>query len=255
MGGIVILVGLVAGSLLKEKLPPAEDAAPRPPFWREIRDTFRWDLVRQNPVLFLLFANILIASTGGQISFPYMLIYIEHFLGFSKSQISLIVGVILLFNVLLAVPLGLLADRVNRRKLLVAVTLLSALATFFFGFARQLPALLAFGSLYQTLYMGMAIASVAWMKDLMPEDQRGRFLGIRMIFWIALPMVIGPAIGSYLIQTFGIPTTTNGEAGFIPTQHIWWAEAVIVALSVLPLLAMKTERKTAWSGDPLPKAS
>ena len=40
--------------------------------------------------------------------------------------------------------------------------------------------------------MAMTIASVAWLKDLLPEENRGKFLGIRMIFWIAIPMVIGP---------------------------------------------------------------
>ena len=69
--------------------------------------------------------------------------------------------------------------------------------------------------------MAVSIASVAWLKDLLPEENRGKFLGIRMIFWIAIPMVIGPWIGSTLIQTYGIPTTLNGQAGFIPVPIIF----------------------------------
>ncbi len=42
-----------------------------------------------------------------------------------------------------------------------------------------------------------------------------------MIFWIAIPMVVGPWIGSTLIQNFGIPTTLNGELGFIPVPIIF----------------------------------
>jgi hypothetical protein len=38
-----------------------------------------------------------------------------------------------------------------------------------------------------------------------------------MIFNVVIPMVIDPAIGSFLISRYGIPTVINGEPGFIPT--------------------------------------
>jgi MFS family permease len=80
------------------------------------------------------------------------------------------------------------------------------------------------------------IVSGAWLKDLYPTQQRGQFQGVRMIFWVLFPMVIGPAIGSILIRSFGIPTMLNGEAGFIPTPVIYYAAALINLLAILPLL-------------------
>jgi len=87
------------------------------------------------------------------------------------------------------------------------------------------------------------IASVAWMKDLLPEENRGKFLGIRMIFWIAVPMVIGPWIGSTLISSFGIPTVLNDQAGFIPVPIIFQVGAVIGLLSLIPLFFMRSNGK------------
>ena len=56
-----------------------------------------------------------------------------------------------------------------------------------------------------------------------------------MIFWIAIPMVIGPAIGSWLIQTYGIPIQLDGQAGFIPVPIIFQVGSVISLLSLVPL--------------------
>lgn len=56
-----------------------------------------------------------------------------------------------------------------------------------------------------------------------------------MIFWIAIPMVIGPAIGSWLIQHYGIPTTSNGETGFIPVPIIFQVGSLISLLALIPL--------------------
>jgi len=83
------------------------------------------------------------------------------------------------------------------------------------------------------------IASVAWLKDLLPEQNRGKFLGIRMIFWIAIPMVVGPWIGSMLIQHFGIPTVSNGQPGFIPVPIIFQVGSLISLLALIPLFFIR----------------
>ena len=46
------------------------------------------------------------------------------------------------------------------------------------------------------LVRSRGLGDVYKRQDLLPEQNRGKFLGIRMIFWIAIPMVIGPWIGS-----------------------------------------------------------
>ncbi len=92
--------------------------------------------------------------------------------------------------------------------------------------------------------MGVGIAAVAWLKDLLPEEKRGKFLGVRMIFWIAIPMVLGPWIGSTLICTFGIPTTLNGEPGFIPVPIIFQVGAGITLLALIPLTFIRSSRRS-----------
>jgi len=242
LGALVILAGIVAGSMLKEAPPPKTE--PPTGYLKDLLSVFRWQTVRENRLLFLLFLTIMIASIANQISFPYLIVYFENFLGYSKSEFSLMAGGVLLANVLLAVPFGMLADRWNRRKMLIVVTIIWSLSTFIFSLTRTLPTIIIASLVVQPMAMVMSIVNIAWMKDLLPEESRGKFFGIRMIFWIALPMVIGPAIGSALIRAYGIPTALNGAEGFIPPPHIWWGTAVIGLLSLIPLFFMRIRKET-----------
>jgi len=48
-------------------------------------------------------------------------------------------------------------------------------------------------------------------------------------------MVLGPAIGSWLIQSYGIPTFSNGQAGFIPVPVIFQVGSAVSLLGLIPL--------------------
>jgi MFS family permease len=230
--------------LLREPpIPEEELSAERPPYLKELFSAFRWQTIRENQILFLLLINIMIFSIGVQISFPYLLIYFENALGFSKTEFGYLAGGVLAFNVILAVPFGFLADRWDRRKLLISASIVASVGVFFFSFMRTLPQLVALGIIYQPAEMVVAIASMAWLKDLLPDDKRGQFLGIRMIFWIAIPMVVGPAIGSWFVQIHGTPITLNGEAGFIPSSILWRVNGVVGLLSIIPLIFVRKTRK------------
>ena len=248
LGGIVILVGLVAGSLLQDKpgfseKPGLSDEPARGSFWSEFTDLFQWRTVRENRGLFLLLLFIMISSIGMQVSFPYLIIYLENYIGITKTQYAIIGGAVMVGSALLAVPFGLLADRWDRRKMIMIAIVVSAAGGFALSLARAIPFLAAAGLFWQAFSMASAIAAVAWLKDLLPEESRGKFLGIRMIFWIAIPMVVGPWIGSTLIQRFGIPTTLNGQAGFIPVPVIFQVGSAIAVLSLIPMLfARRTTR-------------
>ncbi len=235
LGGIVILVGLVAGSLLQDA-PLPEDEPARGSFRSEFAGLFQWRTVRENRGLFLLLLFIMISSIGMQVSFPYLIVYLENYIGISKTQFSIIGGAVMVGSALLAVPFGLLADRWDRRKMIMIAIVVSAAGGFALSLARAIPLLAAAGLFWQAFSMASAIAAVAWLKDLLPEESRGKFLGIRMIFWIAIPMVVGPWIGSTLIQRFGIPTTLNGQAGFIPVPVIFQVGSAIAVLSLIPML-------------------
>ena len=145
-------------------------------------------------------------------------------------------GAVLIITALSTIPIGLLVDRIQRRRFMLWMAFLSAVTALLFSFARGMLFVLIAGVLQTVVMAAFGIVSGAWLKDLYPVENRGQFQGIRMVFMVLLPMVIGPAIGSFLIQRFGIATIMNGEAGFIPTPIIYVVAAVINLLAIPPLL-------------------
>ncbi len=245
LGGIVILAGVVGGGLLQDAPLPPEPVGGRPPFWSEFTDLFSVETLRNNRDLFILLLYIMIGSIGFQVGFPYLIIYLENFVGMTKSQFSIVGAVVLLGSALLAIPFGLLADRWNRRRMIIAMTVVSSIGAFLFSFMSGIPGVAVTAFFWQAFWMAAGVASGAWLKDLLPEENRGKFLGIRMIFWIAIPMVVGPLVGSWLIQTYGIPTVQNGEAGFIPVPVLFQVTAVIALLGLIPLLFIRQKKPTS----------
>jgi MFS family permease len=242
LGGVVMAAGLAAGSQLQD-VPSEEGSKPGKSFWSEISKLFSLDVLRQNRQLFILLLFIMISSIGMQVSFPYLIVYLNNYVGVTKSEYSIIGGAVLIGAALLAYPFGLLADRWNKRFMIAIATIVSSAGGVLLSLVTSLPTLAFAGLLWQAFSVAGSIASVAWLKDLLPENNRGKFLGVRMVFWIAIPMIIGPWIGSSLIQHYGIPTTLNGVAGFIPVPVIFQVGSMIALLALIPLFFMQPQEK------------
>ncbi len=241
LGGIVTLVGLLAGGFLTDQpshhLPKSEKR-----IWTEIRELFHRQTLRENSVLFIILISAMLLGIGFQVAFPYMIIYINNFIGVSKTEYAIIGGAVIIGSAIAAVPLGIMADKVNKRLMMALSILLTCLGSFAFSFVRSLPLLALAGLIWQMFNMSASIAAMSWLKDLLPEESRGRFLGIRMIFLVLLPMLIGPGIGSALIRGFGIPTVLNGQAGFIPVPLIFQVGAVLGLLALIPLVFIRSDK-------------
>ena len=241
LGGIVMLVGLVSGSFLQDA-PLPESPESRPSFWAEFGELFNMDVLRNNRDLFILLLFIMISSIGMQVSFPYLIVYLENYVGVTKTEFSIIGGAVMLGSAIVAIPFGILADRWNKKAMISIAIIVSSLGGILLSLVSTLPLLALTGFLWQAFAVAYGIASVAWLKDLLPEQNRGKFLGVRMIFWIAIPMVIGPWIGSTLIQNFGIPAVLNGETGFVPVPIIFQVGSLIALLSLIPMVWIRSKR-------------
>ena len=234
LGGIVMVVGLFAGGVLPDEpsvhLPRNEKG-----LWQEMRELFRLDTLRENTLLFIILISAMLLGIGFQVAFPYMIVYINNYIGVSKTEYAIVGGAVIIGSAIAAIPLGILADKINKRLMMAVSILLTCLGCFAFSLVRGIPLLALTGLFWQMFNMSASIAAMSWLKDLLPEESRGKFLGIRMIFWVLLPMLIGPGIGSALIRRFGVPTLVNGQAGFIPVPVIFQVGACLGLLALIPL--------------------
>ena len=238
LGGVVMLVGFLAA----RKLPEAEVAAqdqPQTSFLADLKDLFRWQTVKENPELFKLLLMIMISSIGMQVCLPYLVIYVENYLGFSKTEFGLIGAAIMVGSLLISLPFGLLADKLNRKWMLVVAILMSSVGCFMFAQVKSLPLLALAGFIWQAFYVGVSIASVSWLKDLLPKNTQGRFLGLRMVFWIMIPMIFGPWIAVWAMGSQTVSALTVQTGQFVPEPIIFVVGALISALAIVPLFFLK----------------
>lgn len=134
-------------------------------------------------------------------------------LGLSDIEISLLQG--LAFGLIYAfggVGLGLVADRHNRRNLIIGGILVWSLATFAAGLARNFGELFAARMIVGLGEAALAPAAVSLIADLFSSDRRGRPMGVYMAgqavangFAIAFTGLVLTLAATKQFVSFGLP--------------------------------------------------
>ncbi len=235
LGGLVLIMGLVGSFQLQEgpDLRPQREVTSKG-YFSELMSVFSFQSIKQNRDLYLVFLTMVIFNIAQEIVIPYEVIYLNNYLHISKTTAGILTAIVAPVLILFAVPIGKLTDRGRGFTVIIIGYLASAMGQFLFSLTGQLWLLGLTGALKSVGFLMMIVLG-AWIRNLMPLDARGQFQGVRLIFMVMLPMVIGPAIGSFIIQKFGIPTTLNGEAGFIPVPLLFQVSAVVSLMPLIPL--------------------
>jgi MFS family permease len=140
---------------------------------------------------------------------------------------------------------GRLVDRYGKRRFLLASVMLYVIGMFVMyvlgvsikdNMSLTFILTLFFAVLMMGSYLFSMVILNAMGRDLIPETHIGVFSGIRMIFFIMIPMVIGPFIGSSVIRNNA--STYIDEFGIIqstPNPGIYLAGAVVALLAFIPI--------------------
>ncbi len=250
LGILVSVLGIVGGLLLEDsktlRRTPKDE---RKNLIIDMFDGFSLHTIKTNQELFLVFSSVSLFSIGFQVFLPYQIIYLNNYLNISKSLVGLISAIAVLISILTAVPAGKLADRGYINQFAFLSPFLLCVGLMLFSLSRSVFTLTITGSLLYISLVVYTLSTGAWIKNLLPEGSRGKFEGIRMVFNVAIPMLIGPAIGSLLVTNFGVPTVLHGETGFIPTPILFPVAGLISVTSILPLLIVKKKRSARDASD------
>ncbi|MHA1339288.1 MAG: MFS transporter [Promethearchaeota archaeon] len=234
LSGIVVGVLGVIGAVMA---PPPKIKRLKKSYIENLKSTFNKASLRENKDIFLVLLSSSIWGIAFNVYFPYVLIYIEHHLKFTGFLPSLIFAVAFLIAIIAAMPIGMLVDKVGRKKIIYLSIILEFIGLVLFSFSDNLISVVLSGSLFVFAMMMFDIAQQALIKDLYPEDKRGQFSGYFILFNVLIAMTIGSLIGGFYSQNFGIPyTSPDGIPGYIPPPSIFILSAIIVLPSIIPLL-------------------
>jgi MFS family permease len=241
IGGLVFILGLV-GSFFVHEEPVKEK--PRGNYWRQIAESFQWKNLTANREFFLVLMGISLWAIAQNIFFPYLIIYLQHYLQLDTASSSItIAACILVGGIALAWPLGLLIDRWGRKPVALIAVGAEMVGLILFSLTHSLVLLIVTGILWLAPLTAWTIATSTWSKDLFPEDKRGQFAGFYLFFWVMIPMILGPLTGGWLGATYGIQTIIDGQTAYIPTPLLFQVAGVATLLAAIPLWFVK-ERKS-----------
>lgn len=236
LGAVVLVMGMVGSALLRES--PALQPAPTEGVLAQLKRVLAPAAIRANPALFLVFATLATFSIGLQISYPYEVIYLNHTVGLSKATVGIITALVAPVLLLCALPIGRLTDRGH--GFAVAAVGYPVAALGFIGFSLTSDVVwLGIFAVLKSIGFLMNIVFLTWHRNLLPPDARGSYQGVRLIFMVLAPMVLGSALGSVLIQMLGSPAVIDGVAGVLPPPQVYWASAAVVLASLIPVAMLR----------------
>ncbi len=236
-GALVTAVGVAAAFLIKDEptLRPRRDS-----YLKNLVYGLRPSVIRSHPELYLALLAFAVFSIAVQVFYPYLIIYIQNYL--CIDNYAVVLGVVLVFASLVSVFSGKFIDRAGKLRFLLpasGVMLAGLLAMYF---ARGMAAVIVSGCIMMSGYMLVTACLSGKLRDLTPPDKAGHFQGIRMLFAVLIPMIIGPAIGSAVIKGSGTYVEL-GVTRSVPTPAIFLAAAAVLAASLIPVAVLRRRER------------
>ena len=204
VGALVSVIGLIVGGWITEGEDLKPDESRSKNFIKDILDAFGKESLKENRELFLILSAFCILAIGFQVSYAYEMIYANNYLEVPKTYATLLTAGALPFIVAASFIGGKLVDSDKGAKGLVISPLLFFIGAVMHGMSKNIIVIIVARIFLYVGYFLMTVTATAMFKNLTPEDSRGRFEGVRMVFVVLLPMIIGPQIGSFLIDHFGL---------------------------------------------------
>ena len=254
MGGLVILLGLL--SLIKMNDAKGLKPSVKGSFLEQFFSIFNISEYLKHKEL--VFVNLMLAVyfISFNVYFSHLGNFMIYYLGFTADIMGLIEGVGLLIAMFATIP-AIKLIQADKSSLIIAIAvLINAVGLLIIGLFVS-PTNVNPASIWNPhLLIGVLLVGIGyilflqtitvWSKRLYPEDARGQFEGIRIIFYVLIPMIVAPLISNPIIKKSGEFVDEYGFTEYLPTNTLFIAGVVLVLITLIPLIAANKEhRKSA----------
>ncbi|MCR2812438.1 MFS transporter [Microbacterium sp. zg.Y1090] len=227
-------VGVLAWFLVRDA--PGIRATPDG-YRRAVVHGLRLATMRAHPRLYTLLVAWAIIGISSQVFFPYLIIYIQRYLRIDGYPIVL--ASVLTLAAVISVVGGRLVDRVGKTRAILPAVLFMIVGLVGMFVVRDMLSVIVFGTVMMGGFLLSTASLSASVRDATPSDRIGMVQGLRMIFVVLIPMVIGPFIGSAVIIGANETYVDLGVVKQVPTPWIFPAAAVVALFVVVPLMALR----------------
>lgn len=215
---------------------------------------FKPSTVVNNKPFYVALLISVVYGIACQIFMPYLIIYMKTYLGFGVVEYSIVFGLAIILGAAINVFLGKLSDKINKVKAMYVATAIFATGLILMYISRgmsHIATLILFGLSGFVMicgYIYISALSGAIVRDYTPAADTGKLQGVRMIFFVLIPMLLGPMIGNAINSAKNIPLKDGGADTmttlFIPAPEIFLAAGTVALLifALIPLLLRVTSR-------------
>ena len=251
LGILISLSGILGLIYIKDK-----DGLKRSGSMKDILYGFRPSVIKGNAPFYISLLVILVYGVACQIFMPYMVIYMNTYLGFTVIEYSAVFAIAILAGAGLNVFLTRLSDRMNKIKLLYVSTGVMTAGLLFMYFSKggaKITNLVFFGISGFVMITGYIFTSAlcgSTIRDYTPDGEVGKLQGVRMVFSVLIPMLLGPLIGNSINAAQNIPLPDKDSAdtmttSYIPAPEIFLAAsiAMLVIFAIIPVLSKLAKKK------------
>ena len=249
--GIVIVACGAGGVFLIQDSPYHEKKGG----FKDILYGFKPNVIKHNKSLYLNLAIVGVYGVACQIFMPYIIIYMKTYLHFTVIEYSIVFGIAILAGAALNIWFGRIADKMNKAKLLYIATAIFSvglLGMWLSNFESHIANLIVFGAFGFVMITGYILVSAltgALTRDYTPEQEAGKMQGVRMIFSVFIPMILGPMIGNAINKAANIPLENAGAdvmtTAYVPAPEIFLVGGLVALLmyALIPLLVKVIEKE------------
>ena len=233
VGGLTLLGGVLGQVLIKEpdNLQRAEGN-----YLGNILYGLRPGVIWANPALYLSLLALAVYAASQQVYMPYLIIYIQRYLG--VDNYAVILGVVLIAASIVSVAFGRVIDKRGKLRVAVPAAIVAFVGLICMFFVRSMATVILAGALMLGASMVLSACLQGLIRDYTPENKAGQFQGIRILFQVLLPMVTGPYIGAAVIQHGGETYEDLGVVKEVPTPEIFIASALVLLLIAIPIFLL-----------------
>ncbi|MEU0484424.1 MFS transporter [Streptosporangium sp. NPDC006013] len=234
IGAIIVVVGAVSWVLVRDRPDPVRQEGA---YLASLVHGLRPSAIRANPVLYLALAAWTIWGISTQVFLPYLIIYLQRYLNIEGYAIVL--AVVLTGSSAVSVACGPLIDRVGKVRFLPPAIAVYGTGLLLMSVATGMIPVIAAGLVMMSGFMLVLAPIAAIVRDHSPPDRAGHVQGLRMVFAILIPMIVGPFLGAAVIKGADAYYEELGVLKQVPSPAIFLAATVVVAFMAVPVRALR----------------
>ena len=230
IGGIFFIFCGIIGFIFIREIS-ASELPPKKKFGEELKEIFSIEEIRKQKDFYKMVGAYIIFKTGINVVLTFLFIYL-FWVGLTTMQLLSAIGIAFIILIFGTLMMGSISDKFGRKKFVPLFIIIASFGFFLMPFAKptedaQMNLMLFYIAIPFVIVgiLGLPAPLDAWSQDLLPENSRGKFLGVYNLMWV-VSQIIGSFLGAIVAMIFGL-------------QWIFFVGGILMLISIPFFLRVK----------------